>query len=322
MSCEQRRDGHCALDKAILKVKEVLKPLGDSSSEYPDAVVDYFKFYGLDFEGNDVEHIFGTFESGEFALVGHIYRPAEYIATVIAVHGYFDHCGQLNFLVKHLLEAGYAVAAFDLPGLGLSTGERGAIDDFTRYSQALIDFADKVRPQLNGPCHFVGHSTGAAAAIDYLLTNNDTIFGRVVLAAPLVHCAAWEQSKIGYGKRIQFVKSVPRIFRKNSSNSDFLDFVRNKDPLQNRKIPLKWVNALHDWNDKIADLPHCDKTFKIIQGTSDTTVDWRFNINFLQEKFSNVVVRLIGGANHELFNESVDIRKGVFSQITHYLEER
>ena len=321
VGCEEKIGESCAMDKAIVKVREEMKPLDDFSGEYPDSVIDYFKFYGLDLGSDDVEHIFGTFESGELTLVGHIYKPKKYKATVFAVHGYFDHCGQLNFLIRHLLEAGYAVAVFDLPGHGLSSGQRGAIDDFTQYSQALIDFADKVKRQLNGPYHFVGHSTGAAAVLDYLFTNNDCLFDRIVLAAPLVHCTAWEQSKIAYNEKIQFVKSVPRMFRKNSSDADFLRFVKNKDPLQSRKMPLKWVKALHKWNDKIADLPACEKNIKIIQGTSDTTVDWRFNIKFLQEKFDAIEVSLIEKANHELFNESTSIRNEVFSQISSYLKE-
>lgn len=310
------------MDKAIVKVREVIRPLDDFGGEYPDSIVGYFKFYSLDFGADDVEHIFGTFESGGFTLAGHIYKPAEYKATVFVLHGYFDHCGQLSHLIEYLLEEGFAVAVFDLPGLGLSAGERGAIDDFSQYSRALIDFTDKVRARLNGPYHFVGHSTGAAAAIDYLLTNEDSIFEGVVLGAPLVHCIAWEQTKIGYNEKLRFVKSVPRIFRKNSSDADFLKFVKNKDSLQIRKIPLKWVKALHEWNAKIIDLPACDKSIKIIQGTKDTTVDWRFNIKFLQEKFSNVEVSLIERAKHELFNESVNIRKDVFSQISHYLEAK
>ncbi|MCK5472692.1 MAG: alpha/beta hydrolase [Planctomycetes bacterium] len=324
ISCQQKRNERFTMADRIIKVKEAIKPLDDSSSEHPDAITDYFKFYGLDSDSNNVEHIFGTFKSGEFTLVGHIYKPQKYRATVFVLHGYFDHCGQLNHLIEYLLKAGYAVAAFDLPGLGLSSGERAAIDDFTHYSWALIDFADIVRPQLNGPYHFVGHSTGAAAVIDYLLCNNsnDTIFERVVLIAPLIHCVSWEKSKISYNEKIQFIKSVPRVFRKNSSDADFLRFIKNKDPLQTRTIPLKWVRALHKWNEKIKNFPPCEKPVKIIQGTKDTTVDWRFNIKFLQEKFSKTQVRLIENANHELFNESVDIRKEVFSQISHYLEAK
>jgi len=308
------------MDKALIKVKEVIKPLGDFSGEYPDSVVEYFKFYGLDFDSENVEHVFGTFESGGLTLAGHIYKPKEYKAAVFILHGYFDHCGQLNFLVKHLLEAGYAVAAFDLPGHGLSAGQPAAIDDFSQYSQALTDFANTAGPRLNRPYHLIGHSTGAAAVLDYLLTNKDCIFDKVILAAPLVHCSFWEQSKIGYKKKVPFIKSVPRMFRKNSSDAEFMDFVRTKDPLQSRMLPLSWVRALHRWNDKIVDLPPCDKPVKIIQGTKDTTVDWKFNIKFLQDKFSNAKVSLIEDGRHELFNESTDIRKKVFSLITDCLE--
>ncbi len=54
----------------------------------------------------------------------------------------------------------------------------------------------------------------------------------------------------------------------------------------------------------------------------DTTVDWQFNIKFLRDKFSNIEIELIENANHDLFNESVDMRSEVFSQISDYLESR
>jgi len=305
----------------IVKAKDVLEPLSAFNGEYPEPVVRYFNHYGLVLGNDSLEHIFGTFESGGIALAGHIYKPAEYKATIILMHGYFNHCGQLNDLISHLLKEGYAVAAFDLPGHGLSGGKQGEIDNFDQYSKALIDFTDMVSKQLDGPYHFIGHSTGAAAMINYLLTNNNNnIFDHIVLTAPLVHCAGWEQSKISYNEKIQFVKSVPRIFRKNSSDGAFLNFIKNRDPLQARIIPLKWVRALHKWNNVICDLPGCEKSVKIIQGTADETIDWQYNIRFLGEKFSEAQVSMIENANHELFNESAKIRKEVFSQITGYLE--
>jgi len=315
----QKKGEYCVMDKTIIKAQKMLEPLGASNSGYPEPIVRYFNHYSLDFGDDSIDHIFGTFKSAKLTLAGHIYKPHEYKATVVVMHGYFNHCGQLNHLISHLLKEGYAVAAFDLPGHGLSSGKQGEIDDFDQYSKALNDFTNEVRGQLDGPYHFVGHSTGAAAMVNYLLTNDDDIFDRIVLTAPLVHCAGWEQSKISYNEKIQFVKSVPRFFRNNSSDGAFLDFIKNKDPLQPREIPLKWVRALHKWNDGICDLPNCEKNILIIQGTSDETIDWQYNINFLGKKFSNSQISMIENANHELFNESARIREEVFSQITSYL---
>ena len=311
------------MNNNIVNIKEDLRPLNLSdNSGHPDSVTDYFKFYNLDFADDSTEHFFGTFQSQGRTLAGHIYKPAEYKATVFILHGYFDHCGLLSHIIKHLLEQGYAVAAFDLPGHGLSSGPPASIDDFSQYSRSLLDFTNLLRPHLNSPYHLVGHSTGGAAALDYLLTNQTDLFDKVILTAPLVHCVAWEQSKFAYRKSAQFVKSVPRVFRKNSSDSRFLHFVKIKDPLQARTVPLKWVGALHNWNDKITNLPACDKPVKVIQGTSDTTVDWKFNIDFIRRKFSDIDVTLIDNARHELFNESTEIRKEVFLQISSYLEQK
>lgn len=304
-------------------VRSRLKPLNFSKRcQYPDAVNEYFQFYRLDPGSINVEHYFGTFESGSQVIAGHVYIPAEYKATVFALHGYFSHCGQLNKLIEYLVKQGYAVAAFDLPGLGLSSGERGSIDDFSQYGTALADFVEIVKEQLKGPYHFVGHSTGAAAALDILFTKDEKVFDRIVLAAPLVHCAAWEQTKIGYKNKIPFVKSVPRIFRKTSSDAEYLDFIRNEDPLQTKMVPLQWVKALHEWNERIADLPRREISLKVIQGTEDSTVDWEFNVDFIKEKFTDVDVVLVENANHELFNESDELRKEVFLQISSYLEKK
>jgi lysophospholipase len=318
--CEQRRGEDIVMNKTIVKAKDVLEPIGGFDGGYPDVVIRYFKYYGLDFDADDVEHIFGTIESDGTKLACHIYKPVEYKATVVLMHGYFDHCGQLNLLIEYLLEEGYAVAAFDLPGHGLSGGKQGEIEDFDQYSRALIDFTDTVKGQLNEPYYFIGHSTGAAAMVDFLLTGGEAMFDKIILTAPLVHCSGWEQSKISYNEKIQFVKNVPRKFRRNSSNAAFLDFVKNRDPLQARKIPLKWVRAMHKWNDKISDLPTCDRPVKIIQGTSDETIDWQYNIRFLKGKFSNAQVSIIENAKHELYNETEGFRNEVFSQISDYLE--
>lgn len=313
----------CEMEEIIEKVKGQMQPLdGCDGKDYPDSVRRYSQYYGLDVEDGRVQHLFGTFESDGQRLAGHIYKPAEYKATVILLHGYLNHTGQMKHLIKYLLGQDCAVAAFDMPGHGLSEGGRGLINDFSQYSDALRDFTKVVSGQLHGPYHLIAFSLGAGVALDYLLTGEDVVFDRVVLAAPLVRNVGWESLKTGYKLYSKFGRNIPRAQRKNSSDEDFLEFNRTKDILHVQEIPLRWVRALYEWNDKIVNLSRRDKAVLVIQGTSDTTVDWRYNIKFIPSKLSNVKVTLIEKGRHELFNESANIRTKVFSEIGDYLVEQ
>ena len=196
----------------------------------------------------------------------------------------------------------------------LSTGRRAAIEDFSQYSQVLTNFRDVANKHIEGPYHLIGFSAGGSAAIDDLFVNQRNNLDKVILVAPLVHCVAWGPSKAGSKIFGAFVESVPRVARRESSDRQYLRFVKT-DPMQVRRVPLEWIRALHAWNDKIADLPSCPAKVKVIQGTNDTTVDWKFNVEFIREKFSNAEVILIENGRHELLNESVDIRKKIFSEI-------
>lgn len=300
---------------------DAIQSLADCQpNRYSDQVATYLCDYGLDTENrvSGLEHYFGTFQSGLYTLAGHIYVPSEPRGTVFLLHGYLNHCVQLRHLIEFLAENGYAVAAFDLPGHGHSSGEPGAIEDFSEYSQALSDFADVVSRRSPGPYHVIGFSTGGSAVIDSLLVRQSDSFQRVILVSPLVRCIAWEPSRLGSKIFGSFVKSVPRAVRKESSDRQYIKFIKT-DPLQVKSVPMEWVNALHAWNDRIAEAPACPAKIKVIQGNRDTTVDWKHNIEFIRRKFPNAEVVLIEPGRHELLNESPDIRTEVFDQIDDYL---
>jgi alpha-beta hydrolase superfamily lysophospholipase len=251
-------------------------------------------------------------------LAGHIFQPREYKATVFVLHGFLDHCGMLKNIIEFLTGAGFTVAVFDLPGHGLSGGQRAGIENFSQYSKALADFVNLIGPKLKGPYHLIGHSIGGATALDYLLSSRNDVFEKVILVAPLVHCWLWTLSKTAFAMYSPFAESIPQVFRKNCGDKEFLEFVK-RDPLQIRTVPLKWINAFYRWNDRIVTAEHCQRSIKVIQGTCDTTVDQRYNIVFLRGKFSDVEVRLIKKGRHELFNESARIRAEVFLQIADWL---
>lgn len=298
----------------ITCLREGLVPIWQGG-EHQSSQVEYFQYYGLDIKPRRYEHFFGTFDSNDFSLAAHIYRPREYKATVVIVHGYLEHCGLLSKLIKFLLEDNFAVAVFDLPGNGLSSGASADIEDFSQYTQSLKDFLAVLEPHMAKPYHLIGFSTGGSCTIDYLLMEKGEDFDKVILAAPLVRSVFWDASKIGYKFGQIFGKDVKRIFRRVSSDDEFLQFIKNKDPLQARKVPFRWTKALYDWNDRIADAKASEKPIFVIQGRDDKIVDYKFNIRFIRSKFPNAQIKFIENGRHELFNESIEIREEVFSQI-------
>ena len=156
--------------------------------------------------------------------------------------------------------------------------------------------------------------------MDYLFSGRSDSFNKIILVAPLVRSDLWFLSKLGYKIYRPFAKNIFRLFRKVSSDKDFLKFVRYKDPLQAKKISLSWVNAMFKWYQKMADAQIINKLVAVIQGTNDNIVLWKYNLKFIQSKFGDARIKLIANGRHELFNESIDMRKEVFSQISSYLE--
>ncbi|MBN1816296.1 MAG: alpha/beta hydrolase [Sedimentisphaerales bacterium] len=305
-----------------VKIRDEIRPIEVVAGwSYPRATLSYFSYYGLDMEKRigGVEHLFGAFESSEFSLAAHIYKPSRSVGTVVLLHGYLNHCGEYRHLIEALLRRSFTVALYDLPGHGLSTGERGGIESFGIYSKTLKDFEKIVREQCGGPYHLLGFSTGGAAVIDYVLAAEEISFDKIILAAPLVRSSAWDTSKIGYGLMENFTDSVPRIHSDSSSDSAFLEFNRTKDVLHCQTVPLAWVKAMFEWNDAIQSLSVSDTPILVIQGDKDDTVDFKYNLQFIRGKFAKAQIRMVPGARHELFNESPSLRSQAIQYVNEYL---
>jgi alpha-beta hydrolase superfamily lysophospholipase len=288
-------------------------------AEYPEAVRAYFGHYGLHWP--ELEHRFGWFESGGLKLAAHLYCPAKYRATAVLVHGYLNHTGQLRHLIRYLTERQIAVAVFDLPGHGLSDGEAAAIDSFDQYTQAMDDFLAVVRPRLAGPYAAVGFSLGGAIVMEMLAEGRMAAFEKIVLAAPLIHWSLYEQSKGTFKIYSTFTDRISRFYQKNSSDKAYLAFNKTQDTLHCTSLSLRWVKALFDWNEKIERMAPCPRPILILQGDRDTTVDWRYNIRLLRDKFPAGRVERIHGARHELFNEAIEYRRQAMDLIGDYFRQ-
>jgi alpha-beta hydrolase superfamily lysophospholipase len=66
-----------------------------------------------------------------------------------------------------------------------------------------------------------------------------------------------------------------------------------------------------DYQRRFARAPGSDIPLSIVQGSGDGTVDWRFNLSSLLEKFPNSKSYLIDDAKHHLVNESAEFRSRV-----------
>jgi len=312
-------DGAMAATLEVARTR--LSPLDlapEKAVSYPEPVPAYFAYYGLALPG--VDHRFGTFRSGRYTIAAHVFHPRRSRATVIVAHGYYDHAGVCRNAIWHLVKAGYTVAVYDQPGHGLSSGNRASISDFSQYIMVLRDFVALCRRDLDGPYHIVAHSMGGAITADYLLNTEDPPVDRVVLLAPLVRSAAWAASGVGHLLVGGVVDSVPRTFRKNTSNREFQKFQR-RDPLQGREVPMQWVEAHRDWVKAFEDYGTSDRPIVVIQGDKDTTVSWEYNLRALKGKFPKMTVRMVKNGGHQLLNERRDLREKTLNALSEALRQ-
>ncbi|HHT04591.1 MAG TPA: alpha/beta hydrolase, partial [Bacteroidales bacterium] len=198
------------------------------------------QFYQIDFAryNPELDCRLGQVRVGAYQVAMQVCRPVEARATLLVLHGYYDHMGLYGHVYQWALAQGFALLSCDLPGHGLSTGARASIHSFQEYQQVLQAMLAKAQQlQLPKPWHILGQSTGAAIALDYLVHQQPAhALGETMLLAPLVRPRAWQQSKLLYQMIKPFRSSVPRRYSNNSHDGAFVDFVRN-DPLQAQILP-------------------------------------------------------------------------------------
>lgn len=281
----------------------------------------YNRFYGLDLEtsGLPVIHSFGSFSSGTYRLACHHFAlpPDQAKGTVFLVHGYYDHAGLYSHVIHNLLAGGRAVVIFDLPGHGLSTGHPASIDSFDTYRRTLQDCLLLAQAAgLTQPWSLVGQSTGAAVIMHHLLDRQPAVqanFEKCILLAPLLRPQAWIMSLLSYYILHWFARQTRRHFAENSHDREFLDFLRHRDPLQARHLQTDWVQALIVWQRDFARAEACPQPVDIIQGTEDTTVDWKYNLRKIERKFPAATTWMVPQGRHHLANESEELRGKVLA---------
>ena len=274
---------------------------------------DFVDYYQLHFSPLSTSQHLGQIEVDGLPIAVHLFRHAAPRGTLLITHGYLDHHGIYRHLIRYGLERELNVLCYDLPGHGLSGGPRASIGSFEQYQpvlKALLDQVDTIG--LQQPLHLLGQSTGAAILNHYLLRERPDLDGRVALLAPLVRAARWPWVSLAHRFLSPWKTSVRRSFHANSNDAAFCAWLP-RDPLQSQQITSDWVGAMKRWIPDFLALPAADYPVLIIQGQQDNTVDWRYNLAVLKQKFPHQQQLLIPEARHQLANESADIRNNYLS---------
>ena len=220
-------------------------------------------------------------------------------------------------MLKRILREGFLVVALDLPGHGFSCGNRGDIEHFSQYGEAVkrvVEWAERVSPPR--PWIAIGHSTGAAALWMELVRQEEirkrsaecasalwmelvrqeearpgtgepvsAPFDNVLFLAPLVRSAHWRLSMA-----LVSLTSWAISYWKSRTAEDPLFPVPY--------FPVRWAEKLKEWEGTVGDYPVLYQKGWILQGTEDDVVDHEYSVPFLRSKLPNFQVRYIEGAGH------------------------
>lgn len=282
----------------------------------------YLSFYGLDRASAMARYSIGTELIGDTLLVVQHFSRAHSRGTAVILHGYTDHAGLYRHLIAHLLEQHWDVLIYDLPGHGLSSGQRHAIDSFSTYARQLSSLLQRHEPRLRAPLVGIGQSTGGAILLQAELERRrqGALLQDRILLSPLIRPRHYARIEMSYRWLHWCLKRVNRGHSDSSNDADFVHFMRHVDPLQGHFVDVGWVGAMLDWVRQVEQAAALPVPALVLQGTRDQTLDWEHNLAVLARLLPAAAVVQLAQARHHLVNEAEPWRSEVLARISARLQ--
>lgn len=107
------------------------------------------------------------------AIHVHDWTAEKSIASLLVVHGYFEHGARYADLARALNQRGISIRAVDLRGHGRSDGPRGHVNRFDEYLDDVTAAFDPLTP----PRFVLGHSLGGLIALTWASARPDGCAG-------------------------------------------------------------------------------------------------------------------------------------------------
>ncbi|MDT8860960.1 alpha/beta hydrolase [Alkalihalobacillus sp. MEB130] len=300
--------------RSLEMIRSECLPFGVESNQ-----IERYKEY-YDLQMKDCEHHYGYIQVAGYNLFVQQFKPSIYTKTVFLIHGYLDHAASLSKAIRKLVDNHYEVIVYDLPGHGLSSGERMSVNSFDDYFETAKGLYDFFFSHGGETPYLVAHSTGGAIAL-HLVRNKQARFSKMVLVAPLFRPYLWKTSTLGLFLTKPFIKNIKRVYSRNSSDEEYLAFTK-LDPLQEKVLPLSWLYALGDWLKAELEEKQEDISFLMIQGSRDKTIDVAFGEKKVMSMYPNSQIVRMDEGSHQLFNEESVVRNQTFYVMLKYLKDQ
>lgn len=228
-------------------------------------------------------------------------------ATIIIVHGAFEHSGRYETLAEQFQKDGFTVIYGDLPGQGRSKGRPGHINSFEEYIQTVDSWLSSANDQ---PVFLLGHSMGGTIAIRTMEKLKPSVQG-VILSSPAVGVLNGAEKPLEAIARIAD-KVLPKTRVKSPMLPEMVTrnqkvIARDKlDSLILDKVSIRWYREFKKGaRETIRDIDSFpDVPLLVMQAGDDKMVDisetkaW-FNKVDVSEKIYKQWPQLY----HELYNE-------------------
>lgn len=246
-------------------------------------------------------------------------------ATVILVHGAFEHGGRYKAIVQRLHQDGFSVIYGDLPGQGGTNGKKGHIDSFVDYINTIHLWLLQANPKKK--VFIIGHSMGGLAVIRTMEMLRLQVDG-IVLSSPAlgiknkaslpIEALTFPLNLMAPSLRFNASQDPNIITRNPLKATEFL-----QDPLVIKKVSVRWYRefqkAIKLAFEEIARFP--EVPLLVMQAEEDHMVE----MEKTKEWFHNVPVnnkryKQWPGLYHELYNEPE--WEEVYQETLTFLEEQ
>ncbi len=245
-------------------------------------------------------------------------------ATIVIVHGAFEHIGRYEHLIKQLHADGYKVISRDLPGQGRSEGMKGHIKSFNQYIHTIEEWLKETG---EGSVFLLGHSMGGLAVIRTMQQLKLKVDG-VILSSPALGILEGASKPMEAASRI-LNHIWPKLQVGNQLSSEKVtrnEDVRKRDggdALILEKVSVRWYREFQrNIQQAFVDIDQFpDVPLLVMQAGEDLMVDadktreW-----FHKVKLSEKTYKEWPGFYHEIFNEPE--WKRVYLYTSHFIHQQ